>query len=74
MQRKDIISKVNLAASLVAFDKHKFEPLTKENYKKRVEMLRELPTFIYDKIVNELVIFDRLIAVATSDKYLETFI
>lgn len=70
----DIISKVNLAASLVAFDKHKFEPLTKENYKKRVEMLRELPTFIYDKIVNELVIFDRLIAVATSDKYLETFI
>lgn len=70
----DIVSKVNLAASLVSFDGHVFKPLTAENYKERVEELRKLPSFIYDKMVNELVIFDRLIAVATSDKYLETFI
>lgn len=70
----DIVSRVNLAASLVVFAGHRFEPLTQENYKDRVEKLRELPSFVYDKIVNELVIFDRLIAVATSDKYLETFI
>lgn len=70
----DIVSKVNLAASLVVFDDFKFEKLTRDNYEDRVNMLRDLPTFIYDKMVAELVLFDRLIAVATSDKYLETFI
>lgn len=70
----NIIAKVNMACSLEFIEGYNLPSISRDNYEERMRIIGDLPSFLYDKIVQELIVFDRLIAVATSDKYLETFI
>lgn len=70
----NIVSKVNTVCSLVHVDGYNIPELTRDTFEERERIIDSIPAFIFEKIVTELITFERLIAVATSDKYLETFI
>lgn len=70
----NVVAKTNMICSLEYIDGYNLPPISLDNYDARKNIIGSFPSFIYEKIIEELIVFDRLIAVATSDKYLETFI
>ena len=69
----DIVGKYNLAGSLLQYGSHKFAPKTEDEVLKSLDFIRELPFIIKSNLIKQLVIFDRVIAVATSSWAIENF-
>lgn len=69
----EIISKYNLAGSLQTYDSTGISVKTKEELDSALLFIGSLPYIIRAHLVKQLSIFDRVMAVATSDWALENF-
>jgi hypothetical protein len=70
----DIINRYNLAGALMLIGKTKFEVKTPEDLDACLAYLQEQPFAMINMLLNKLVIFDKLVAVASSPWALENFI
>jgi hypothetical protein len=70
---QDLVNTYNLAGSLFKYGNHSLDATTAESFETAKEFVSKLPFIITQKLIQELTIFDRLIAVATSDATLENF-
>ena len=70
---QDLININNLAGSLFKYNNHTLDATDPASFAKSKDFTSRLPFIITQKLVQELTIFDRLIAVATSDYALENF-
>ena len=70
---QDMINISNLAGSLFKYGETTLDASNEESFLHAKEFVAKLPFVITQKLVQELIIFDRLIAAATSDKILENF-
>ena len=69
----DIVSTYNLAGSLVKFGSQKFSNATEADVRNNYDDIARMSFIVQNKLVQQLAIFDRLIAVATSDWAIENF-
>jgi hypothetical protein len=70
---QDLININNLAGSLFKYNNTTLDATDASSFAKAKDFTSKLPFVIAQKLVQELTIFDRLIAVATSDYALENF-
>lgn len=68
-----IIAQVNIAASLTRFKDQTFSVDTKESVQANLKWLATQPFIIVDNLTKQLALFDRVIAVATSDWGVKNF-
>ena len=69
----NIIAEYNLAASLVSFKNQKFEVKDEQTFTEALEQIQKLPQIVVTALVEKLVVFDRIISVATSDWAIKNF-
>ena len=69
----DLTSIYNLAGSLVKYGDQSFSHETEEEIKSNYQRINKLSFIIQNKLIQQLAVFDRLLAVATSDWALENF-
>ncbi len=69
----NIIAECNLAASLNKYGEKEFVLRTEEDLEKTREFVRNLPYIVQNALVRKLSVFDRLLAVATSDWAVKNF-
>lgn len=69
----DIVSKHNLAGSLIKYNDNKFLAKDLESFNKTLEFIKGLPFIIVAHLVKQLAIFDRVIGIATSQWAVENF-
>ena len=69
----EIIGKYNLAGSLQVYDKVEVNVKTKEDLANALDYIGALPYIIKAHLIKQLSIFDRVVALATSDWALENF-
>ena len=70
MRYNNLVAVCNLAASLVSF---KDETYRVEDFDKARKRVQDMPYIIQNALVNKLAVFDRTIAVATSDWAIKNF-
>lgn len=63
----------NLAGSLVTYKDTSFNVDSKEVFEKSLEFVKNLPFIIQNHLIKKMAIFDRVVAVATSDWAVENF-
>ena len=69
----NVLNIYNLAGSLYLYGKKKFSPANEDDLNEVMLFLNKLPYPVFLKLIDQLVIFDRLIAVATSQWAIENF-
>ena len=69
----DIVSMYNLAGSLVNYKDKNYEVKAVEDLNNNISFIMSLPFIIQNRLVAQMAIFDRVIAVATSDWAIENF-
>ena len=70
----NIVAECNLAASLYKYGDEVYQVTNEEELKEAVNRVRNLTYIIQNALVNKLAVFDRTIAVATSDWAIKNFI
>lgn len=70
---QSIVAHVNIAASLTKFNNQEFSTDSRESIKANMAWLSEQPFIIVDRLTKQLALFDRVIAVATSDWGVKNF-
>jgi hypothetical protein len=73
MRFTNLVNLFNLAGSLHTYGEHIFALEDKDALEKAYQFVNKLPFALQTKLIEKLAIFDRLIAVATSDWALENF-
>lgn len=73
MRFTNLVNLFNLSGSLQTYGKHVFNLEDGEELEKAYQFVNRLPYILQTKLIEKLAIFDRLIAVATSDWALENF-
>lgn len=68
-----MVAKYNLAGSLVKYGNREFKITTPDELKETIAFVENLPFIIQNKLIEELVLFDRVMLVATSDWAIENF-
>jgi hypothetical protein len=69
----DIVSMYNLAGSLIKYNDQRFIHDSEEDIRKNYFIISKFSFIIQNKLIQQLAIFDRLVAVATSDWAIENF-
>jgi len=69
----DILSMYNLAGSLVQYGEHETPLINEEQLHSNVEFVSNLPFIMLNRLIKQLSLFDRVVAVATSDWAVENF-
>ena len=67
------VAECNLAASMTQFKDETYTVATREDLEKARERIQKLPYVIQNALVKKLAVFDRVIAVATSDWAVKNF-
>ncbi len=70
---QDLVNNSNLAGSLYKYNNIVLDASTEESFQESKMFISKLPYVIVHRLIKELTIFDRLIAVATSDWAVENF-
>ena len=70
---QSIVAHVNISASLVRYKEHTFAVDTKESIRANMDWLAKQPFIIIDSLTKQLALFDRVIAVATSEWGIKNF-
>ena len=70
---QDVVNIHNLAGSLYKYDKNSFNIEKEEEFHRALQFVRQLPYIIVQKLVKELIVFDRLMFVVGSDWAIENF-
>ena len=73
MRYNNLVAVCNLAASMAAFRDETYRVETKEDFEKARKRVQDMPYIIQNALVNKLAVFDRTIAVATSDWAVKNF-
>ena len=69
----DTVSVYNLAGSLVSYNKQSYEIHAEEDLDRNIKFIMSVPFIIQNRLIKQMAIFDRLIAVATSEWAVENF-
>jgi len=69
----DLVSLYNLAGSLIKYGDHEHEVKEKEDLDFSLNYVMNLPFIIQNRLIKQMAVFDRVIAVATSDWAVENF-
>jgi hypothetical protein len=69
----DIVCRYNLAGSLVAYNKTDYEVKETGDLDRNLQFIMGLPFIMQNLLVKQMAIFDRVVAVATSDWAVENF-
>lgn len=69
----EIIGVYNLAGSLVKYNDNNFTLKDKEDFEKNKTFIQGLPFITQNHLIKKMAIFDRVVAVATSDWAIENF-
>lgn len=69
----EIISKFNLAGSLKIYNNISIDIKKKEDLENALNFIGELPYIVRAHLIKQLAVFDRVVAIATSDWALENF-
>ena len=69
----NIVAQCNLAASMVEYNGEKYVIANEDDLSKARERIRKMPYVIQNALVKKLAVFDRTIAVATSDWAVKNF-
>lgn len=64
---------LNLAGSLAAYGDTKFDPQSTDEYEKSLTFVEKLPYPVLSALCDQLAVFDRCVAVATSDWGIKNF-
>ena len=67
------VAECNLAASMTAYNNERYTIATREDLDKARERIRKMPYVIQNALVKKLAVFDRTLAVATSDWAVKNF-
>ena len=70
---QDVVNIHNLAGTLHKFNTTLFDASSDEGFKKALAFVKSQPYVIVQRLIQELVVFDRLMFVVTSDWALENF-
>lgn len=73
MRYNNIVAVCNLAASMTAFKDETYRVETREDFEMARKRIQDMPYIIQNALVNKLAVFDRTIAVATSDWAIKNF-
>lgn len=73
MRYNNLVAVCNLAASMTAFRDETYRVETREDFEKARKRIQDMPYIIQNALVNKLAVFDRTIAVATSDWAIKNF-
>lgn len=73
MRYNNIVAVCNLAASLTAFRDETYRIETREDFERARKRIQDMPYIVQNALVNKLAVFDRTIAVATSDWAVKNF-
>ena len=73
MRFNNLVALYNLAASLVKYGDNTYSITTEEDFEKAVERVNALSYIVQSALVNALSVFDKAVAVATSDWAVKTF-
>lgn len=73
MRYNNLVAVCNLAASMTAFRGDAYSVETKEDFDRARKRVQDMPYIIQNALVNKLAVFDRTIAVATSDWAVKNF-
>ena len=73
LRYNNIIAVCNLAASLTAYKDEVYRIESREDFDKARKRIQDMPYIIQNALVNKLAVFDRAIAVATSDWAIKNF-
>ncbi|WP_448344182.1 hypothetical protein [Desulfovibrio piger] len=73
MRYNNLVAVCNLAASLASFKDETYRVETKEDFDRARKRVQDMPYIIQNALVNKLAVFDRTIAVATSDWAIKNF-
>jgi len=68
-----ILSKYNLAGTIHSYNGKEVFDGTLDSYKEALKFVEQLPFIVQARLVDKLSVFDRLVAVATSDWAIENF-
>ena len=69
----NVLRMLNLAASMVQFGERKFDVDNEEAFDASVEFIKSLPYPVFAAVTTQLAVFDRAIAVATSEWAMKNF-
>ena len=73
MRYNNMVAVCNLAASMTAFKDETYRVETREDFEMARKRIQDMPYIIQNALVNKLAVFDRTIAVATSDWAIKNF-
>jgi len=73
MRFNTMVATYNLAASLVQFGKETYSVTKEKDFEKAVTRVKEMPYITQNALVNALSLFDKALAVATSDWAVKNF-
>lgn len=73
MRYNNMVAVCNLAASLTAFRDETYRIETREDFERARKRIQDMPYIVQNALVNKLAVFDRTIAVATSDWAVKNF-
>lgn len=73
MRFNTMVATYNLAASLVQFGKETYTVTKEKDFEKAVNRVKEMPYITQNALVNALSLFDKALAVATSDWAVKNF-
>ena len=69
----EMVGMHNLCGSLVDYNGNKFNLETEEDFEKIMEFVKNLPFIIQGHLIKKMAVFDRVVAVATSDWAAQNF-
>ena len=70
---QDIVNTYNLAGTLFKYQNTSFNTEKEEEFSKALAFIKSLPYVVVQKLVQELIVFDRLMFVVSSDWAIENF-
>lgn len=73
MRYNNMVAVCNLAASMTAFKGETYRVETRDDFETARKRIQDMPYIIQNALVNKLAVFDRTIAVATSDWAIKNF-
>lgn len=73
MRYNNMVAVCNLAASMTAFKGETYRVETRDDFEMARKRIQDMPYIIQNALVNKLAVFDRTIAVATSDWAIKNF-
>ncbi len=69
----EIVGLYNLAGSLVEYNGTNIDVQSESDFNRNLEFVNNLPFIVQSHLIKKMSIFDRVVSVATSDRFIENF-